>query len=735
MTERIHFQPTDRYRIDGAPFFYVDANDTHGFFRREDGSEAIERFDWMRLRKLAEQGLLVQEKRSRDIATAMAAPPEPQVGIWEMPEHQRDLVLHRWFFVTAFLWLHAAGEIRKTKPSVAAQYATLRERAAREAAACREDGKRSYFSTRANGFAHDASPSSILNWVTRYQKTGRLDALVDRRGRRSKLEIDAESYRFLIRHLREFLTLQRCGKAVTVDQTLKAMQVENARRRQEGLPLLETRGRTVLFDWINRFDPFEIEVARHGLTRARRKFAAVGRTEQATRPGEIFQMDEWEIDARSVILNGPIREGLEQETLQRLPKTRRWLYVVIDVATRYVVGLVVASSQNSASAIRALEMATRDKPELAAAVGAEHDWRGFRCEAVASDTGSAFRAAATHRTVTEMASTMTHALVGQPQLRGIIERLFGTFTSRVMPFLPGRTFSNPKERGDYDTEGLAVLTDEDLAKVFIRYITDVYHQTPHGGLLGETPAEALERLSGQYGLPLPLSIEMRRRAFGIRMERSLSPSGLSLLGIHYNSDALQKIRRHTRLKTLTFYVDPADIGTIGVWTGEDWLDVGCSVESFHGITLADWLAVGEVLRRRYSGAATVKAQSILTAYASIQDTAQTALKRAGVLPGQPTAEDLDRLEKDLYHGLSVVEEQVPSATDLTRVEDGIGYVITDDGGPQKRLPLSEDDLHLSPSDPFETTYPMGSVAPDIPDDEADERPFDDEDWLTDGEDD
>lgn len=333
MSERIHFHAADRYTIDGSNFHYVDADDAHGFFRREDGSQAIERFSWERLKRLAERGRLLQERRTTDLVTARHIP-DRYACIWELPTGQRDLILIRWFFVNALLQLYQTGVVKKTKASARENYERIRALAAKECAAFQGSFTQKYFSSAANGFAHDASPSSILSWTAIYEKTGRLDALMDRRGRKAKLDIGQESYRFLIQHLREFLTLQRCGKALTVDRTLMALKAENHRRQQEGQRPLEGRGRTTLFDWINRFDPFEIEVARHGLIKARRKFAAVGQTERATRPGQTFQVDEWEIDARSVILNGPIREGLDENVINRLPKTRRWLYVVIDVATR-----------------------------------------------------------------------------------------------------------------------------------------------------------------------------------------------------------------------------------------------------------------------------------------------------------------------------------------------------------------------------------------------------------------
>ena len=47
--------------------------------------------------------------------------------------------------------------------------------------------------------------------------------------------------------------------------------------------------------------------------------------------------------------------------------------------------------------------------------------------------------------------------IGQPHFGGTIERLIGTMMSMVHD-LPGTTFSNPTERGSYDSDKSATLT-------------------------------------------------------------------------------------------------------------------------------------------------------------------------------------------------------------------------------------------------------------------------------------
>ena len=714
MTIRTNFDRVTRYYINSVPYFFQEADDQHAFFRRDDGTAAVERFSWVTLQDIMKRPDWNYEKLPKSVDEAKSRP-QPYTCLSALTPTNQTLVCNRWFFVCGLAKRYSEGGLILRPYNVEQHYPQIKAYAAEEWNTFHEIYRAKYFSSNSNGFGFDASPASILRWYRAVKKAdGRMDALIDKRGKTSKLDIDQESYLFIQQHLREYLLNQRHTGREVAEKTINALRRENERREAAMLPLLQTRGKTALWEWLKRFDRLEVDAGREGRAIAKRRYLGVGKTNRATRPGQTFQVDEWEVDARTIILNGPIREGLDQKTIDRLPRGRRWLYVVLDVATRYIVGLLVASSQNSASAIRALEMSTRDKSDLAAAAGAESTWRGFPFEGVESDTGSAFRAGATTRAVNETCAAYSYPTVGEPQFRGTIERPFLTFTYRVMPYLPGQTFASPKERGDYPTEETAVLTDDQLALIFIRYVVDVYHNTLHAGLFRETPAKALERLSGTVGLPPQLPCSMRRRAFWISLERKVTAKGITVLGVAYNSRELQKLRRRPENKKVALYLDPNDIGTISVWTGKEWLEVDCSVENFHGVKLDEWVAVGRILRCRYAGQAALAADIIWDALQAMRSRANEAMRIMGVLPQQTTAEDVERLEKELYLGLSVIENEGPDFEGLERSTDGIGYIIGDP------------DVGQSDAPPVEAFSP----STDVPDDDCD--PDEDTTWWQEG---
>jgi putative transposase len=67
--------------------------------------------------------------------------------------------------------------------------------------------------------------------------------------------------------------------------------------------------------------------------------------------------------------------------------------------------------------------------------------------------------------------------VRQPWYGGHIERLLGTF-AREIHNLPGSTFSNPAERGDYNSERQAAMTLSEFERWFAILVTQAYHQKP-----------------------------------------------------------------------------------------------------------------------------------------------------------------------------------------------------------------------------------------------------------------
>ena len=81
--------------------------------------------------------------------------------------------------------------------------------------------------------------------------------------------------------------------------------------------------------------------------------------------------------------------------------------------------------------------------------------------------------------------------VTKPNWGGHIERLIGTFSKEIHE-LPGTTFSNSKEKGEYKSEKKSALTLSEFEKWLTTYIVDVYHKREHSSL-NRSPISAFER--------------------------------------------------------------------------------------------------------------------------------------------------------------------------------------------------------------------------------------------------
>ncbi|GFE65106.1 Mu transposase C-terminal domain-containing protein [Litoreibacter roseus] len=724
MNQKIYFSQSDQYAIDHIPYHFETSDEHSAFFRREDGSGAIERFGWDDLNQIVGSERWSCKRRSLTVPDAKQAP-DLYTFVWELPSRQQKMLLRRWFFVSALRKLHAAGEVKLTPSSVEANFYAILKEATKESLAFDDRFGVQYFCSKDNSLPSTAKPGTILRWQRLVKKSGgRIDSLIDKRGKISRIDIDPESYRFIIGCLREYLSEERHSGNAIAQKTISAIRLENEKRRKSGQAPINGRCRSALHDWISKFGEFEIDLGRKGKVYTKRKYSGVGKTERATRPGQTFQADEWEVDARTLIMSGPIREGLEQETLDALPRGRRWLYIVMDVATRYIVGFGISATQSSEAAVRALEMATRDKEDLAQAAGSKSTWRGFTFECLDNDTGGGFLGKTTRRAVEMIQSAQFYGKVGEPQFRGPVERLFGTFSVRAMPYIPAQTFRNPQVRGDYDTEAKVALTDDQLALIFIRFIVDVYHQSEHGGLFGETPSSALERLEGTIGTPPKLTPKTRRKAFGIRQERTVTARGIRFLGIDYggSNETLQSIRKRHGTNELAFYVDPQNLGTISVWDDGNWLEVRSSIENFEGIKLTDWIETTRILRSRYSAQAELKASVVFDGLNYMRARATEAQRIMGVLPQMPTSADLQGLERELHWGLSVVDDTPTAVQDLPPAESGIGYKIGEiSPAPNARQHPTGDEMAVPSSPPAAQTdphqYSQGSIVSDEDDDD------------------
>lgn len=188
-----------------------------------------------------------------------------------------------------------------------------------------------------------------------------------------------------------------------------------------------------------------------------------------------------------------------------LGNRRVWITLAIDVASRVVFGYYLGLKQpNAATCGLALIQGILPKKKWMQSLGvsysafAEHGisdpWpvRGIP-EVVSSDNAKEFKSHAFIFGCQQLGIRSKLRPIGRKHYGGHIERLIGHFMGDVH-MLPGTSFSNSKERGDYPSQAKAFLTMEDFELWFALNILK-YHCSPHKGLHGLTPLQKYDALT------------------------------------------------------------------------------------------------------------------------------------------------------------------------------------------------------------------------------------------------
>jgi len=654
---RYHFGRHDRIIIDEVPYCYV-AEDKRGHVLRRTNTESlVEVFTHEQIAELFHSARLRYDRDYYASSTATTRMTAGAARLSDLPVDEQCDILWKQAFCDGFLRLCAKGEAKKTEDSANAVIEQLHREI--DKAEARRGKKK-----RAGAKRESRDPPSartLLGWVRRYLAHD-CDPLAlrdryDRCGNRTD-RLTADEAALLHSEVRKFASGNRPSKKTIIQNVIAAFATANDVRAAKGLPSLQTPSGKAVLRAIKRLDPFSVACARLGVEAAKRQFGITGLGLLVVRPMQRVEIDEWEIDLQTLAISLGVWEELDPEARKQIQPVRRWLSVALDTATRCVVAMHLTERSTAESALATLHMITRDKGIYADAVGSLSSWhQGAGVETIVTDAGSGYIDNRFRAAVADLKATFELPPAGVPRLRGRVERLFGTVAISLMSRFEGRTFSNVVQKGDYPAEEKANLTDDDIGAALIRYFVDVYHNTPHEGLGGETPRNAWDRLEKKYGLPPPPDTHTRRSIFGIPLTRTITNKGVRVLGLFYTSEAIAHHFLHNHDRTVEVRLDPEDMGCISVKMNGRWTAVSCRVRDFDGVSLQTWLRAATDLRRRYRDQANLVRPIVTKAIREIQAIGDTARQRAAIGPSIPTEATIARAERDLFLGFEVEDEQ------------------------------------------------------------------------------
>ncbi len=265
-----------------------------------------------------------------------------------------------------------------------------------------------------------------------------------------------------------------------------------------------------------------------------------------------------------------------------------------------------------------------DKRPWLERLGVEADWpMSGKPKLLYLDNAAEFKSEALCRGCEQHGIQLNYRPPGQPQYGGIVERVIGT-TMQLVHELPGTTFSNPDQRGEYDSEKLAALTLLELER-WLTLAAASYHGTIHSGLLQTPAARWAEGIALSGSPPVVTHAAAFLVDFLPVIRRTLTRTGFVIDHIHYFADVLKPwIARRGNLSPFLIRRDPRDISRIWVLEPDtqNYLEIPYRTLSHPAVTL--WEQRQALARLRQKGRDQVDESALFRMIQQMRDIARTA---------------------------------------------------------------------------------------------------------------
>jgi len=351
----------------------------------------------------------------------------------------------------------------------------------------------------------------------------------------------------------KYLSRTRNSIQQTLEDALRRVKIENELRPACDVLPLPTR--RLIARMIANIPAFDKHAARYGHDSAVKAFRGVKGHSVVPAPLERAEIDHTLLDLMVV------------DDQSGLPLGRPSVTACIDCYTRCILGIYIGFNPPSYQSVAAclkdcfLPKANlqRDHP------GIVNEWPAYGVmHNLVVDGGLEFYSASLEQVCLSLNINWIAAPRRTPWFKGKIERFLGTMNRAVAHGVPGTTFSNIFEKGDYNPAKHAVVTLSTLRKVVRMWIADVYHQQVHRSLQ-TTPAKMWTSSIKPEDIRLPDETTQLDVVMGRVESRSLTHKGIEFEGLCYNSPELTELRRREGANlAVEIRVKEDDIGSIYV---------------------------------------------------------------------------------------------------------------------------------------------------------------------------
>lgn len=451
------------------------------------------------------------------------------------------------------------------------------------------------------------SRRQVYSLIKRYQSSGGLvtDMLLNKsHGGKGKSRLP-EAIEHIIR---EVLRTQYLNKQKLSETAIWNEVVYRCHKLNLSSPSLNTV--RLRIKWL---DPYVVTRKRNGIDAARALESAGGIPPKITAPLEQVQIDHTVVDLMIV------------DDINRQPIGRPYITVAIDVFSRCLIGILITLEAPSAVSVGlCLAHAVCDKRPWLERLGVDVNWpMTGKPLLIYVDNSTEFKSEALRRGCEQHGISLEYRPLGKTHYGGIIERVIGTLMQKIHE-LPGTTFANPSQKGDYDSEAKAALTLNELERWLALAISH-YHGTIHHGL-NQTPAsrwsEGIARFSNVPTITKP-------RAFLVDflpvLRRQINRTGFLVDHIAYYSDVLKPwIANRNQLQKFIIRRNPLDLSRIWVLDPESkqYIEIPYRIISRPSLTL--WEHKQAMNRLRAKGRSQVDETMLFATIAQMREITKTA---------------------------------------------------------------------------------------------------------------
>lgn len=415
----------------------------------------------------------------------------------------------------------------------------------------------------------EKSGNDIRSLIPRYDKRGN--------GKPRYPEKVAELAMEAIRKV--YLTEQRNSVAETLSTLENFIERENLSRAED--KRLPVPRRKFLDNLIQGMDAYEVYLARYGKKMAKIKFReALHSCELALEPLDRVEIDHTTLDLMVVDENTFLVLG------------RPVLTIALDRCSRCVLGYHIGYDPPGYLAVmKCLRHAIAPKEYVRKKYPAVHNiwpcWGSMGLLVV--DNGREFHGKALEQSALSLQIDIRYCPTRKPWFKGAVERFFRTANSSLFHTLPGTTFSNIQNKGDYQSLLHAAVTEQDLNELLHMWICDVYHQSISRSTIRTPSSLWRERIRAELQV-LPDSMELLDINLYSVGKRKIWHYGIEFNNLTYNNEELHKIFRKYGNTEITVKWDTSDLGYIYALNEEEnyYIKVECTWFSYaSGLSL--WL--------------------------------------------------------------------------------------------------------------------------------------------------